>query len=88
MREYFEQAIALDPSYAPAYTGLSGYHAFGAANGILPPAESWPRAEEGLRKSLALDDTLPESYNLLAGVELYYKRNWLAASALFAMAWN
>ncbi|CAN5619008.1 adenylate/guanylate cyclase domain-containing protein [soil metagenome] len=83
VREYFEQAIALDPSYAPAYTGLSGYHAFGAANGILPPAESWPRAEEGLRKSRALDDTLAETYNLQAGVELYYKRNWPAAERAF-----
>jgi adenylate cyclase len=83
VREYFQQAIALDPSYAPAYTGLSGYHAFGAANGILPPAANWPPAEEGLRKSLALDDTLAESYNLLAGVELYYKRNWPAAERAF-----
>ena len=83
IREYFEQAIALDPSYAPARTGLSGYYAFGAANGILSPDESWPRAEEGLRKSLALDDTLAESYNLLAGVELYYKRNWPAAERAF-----
>jgi tetratricopeptide (TPR) repeat protein len=83
VREYFEQAVALDPSYAPAHTGLSGYYAFGAANGILPPDESWPRAEEGLRKSLALDDTLAESYNLLAGVELYYKRNWPAAERAF-----
>jgi adenylate cyclase len=83
VREYFEQAVALDPSYAPACTGLSGYHAFGAANGILPPAENWPPAEEGLRKSLALDDRWPESYNLLAGVELYYKRNWPAAERAF-----
>jgi adenylate cyclase len=83
VREYFEQAVALDPSYAPAQTGLSGYYAFGAANGILPPDESWPRAEEGVRRSLALDDTLAESYNLLAGVELYYKRNWPAAEQAF-----
>jgi adenylate cyclase len=83
VREYFEQAVALDPSYAPAQTGLSGYYAFGAANGILPPDESWPRAEEGVRRSLALDDTLAESYNLLAGVELYYNRNWPAAEQAF-----
>ena len=83
VREYFEQAVALDPSYAPAQTGLSGYYAFGAANGILPPDESWPRAEEGVRRTLALDDTLAESYNLLAGVELYYNRNWPAAEQAF-----
>jgi eukaryotic-like serine/threonine-protein kinase len=83
VREYYEQAVALDPSYAPAQTGLSGYYAFGAANGILPPDESWPRADEGVRKSLALDDTLADSYHLLAAVELYYKRDWPAAERAF-----
>ena len=83
VREYFEQAVTLDPFYAPAHTGLSGYYAFGAANGLLPPDESWPRAQEGVRKSLALDDTLAESYNLLAGVELYYNRDWPAAERAF-----
>src|SRR5438552_7548992 len=47
-RDYFLQAIELDPSYAPAYRGLGGYYAFGAANGLLPPNENWPRAEEML----------------------------------------
>jgi serine/threonine protein kinase/Flp pilus assembly protein TadD len=83
VRKYFEQAAALDPFYAPAQTGLSGYYAFGAANGLLPPDESWPRAQEGVRKSLALDDTLAESYNLLAAVELYYNRDWPAAERAF-----
>jgi eukaryotic-like serine/threonine-protein kinase len=86
VREYFEQAVALDPSYAVAQTGLSDYYAFGAANGLLPPKECWPRAEEGLRKSLALDDTLADSYHLLAAVELHYKRNWPAAERAFLHA--
>jgi adenylate cyclase len=83
VRDYFQRAVELDPSYAPAYAGLGSYHGFGAAHGILAPDESWPRAEEGLRKSLALDDTLAESYNLLAAVELYYKRDWPAAERAF-----
>ncbi|HYY13450.1 MAG TPA: tetratricopeptide repeat protein [Chthoniobacterales bacterium] len=83
VREYFEQAIALDPSYAPAHMGLGGYHAFGAVNGFFSPDEHWPPAEAALRKSLALDDTFPPTYNLLAAVELYYKRNWPAAERAF-----
>ena len=86
LREYYEQAIALDPSYAPAYNGLGGYYGFGAANGFFSPEEYWPLAEDGLRKSLALDDTWPETYNLLAAVELYYKRNWPAAERAFRRA--
>jgi len=82
VREYFKQAIALDASFAPAYVGLSLYHAFAAANGIFPP-QHWPLAEEALRKALELDENLPEAYNTLAAVEIYYKRNWTAAERAF-----
>jgi TolB-like protein/Tfp pilus assembly protein PilF len=82
VRDYYEQAIALDPSYARAYTGLSLYHSWGAANGVLSP-ENWPLAEAAVQKALSLDDSLPEAYNALAAVELYYKRNWSAAERAF-----
>ena len=82
VREYFEQAITLDPSFAPAYTGLSLYYSWAAANALFPP-EVWPRAEEYVRKSLSLDDTLAEAYNALAAVEIYYKRNWAGAERAF-----
>src|SRR5437773_8977252 len=35
VRDYFQRAVELDPSYAPAYAGLGSYHGFGAAHGIL-----------------------------------------------------
>jgi TolB-like protein len=82
VREYFEQAVALDASYAPAYTGLSLYYSWAAANAIFPPGV-WPLAEEYVRKSLSLDDTWPEAYNALAAIEIYYKRNWAAAERAF-----
>src|SRR5205085_8959129 len=43
--EYFEQAITLDASFAPAYTGLSLYYSWAAANALFRP-DVWPRAEE------------------------------------------
>jgi adenylate cyclase len=82
VREYFEQAIALDPSYAPAHVGLSIYYSWAAANGIFSP-DHWPLAEDALRKALSLDPTLPEAYNALAAVEIYYKRNWTATEQAF-----
>jgi tetratricopeptide (TPR) repeat protein len=83
VRDCFQQAVDLDPGYAPAYAGLGLYFAFGAANGILPPLENWPLAESALKKALALDDTLAEAYNLLAAVELYYNRDWPGAERAF-----
>lgn len=83
VREYFEQAIALDASYAPAYNGLSLYYSFGGANAIFAPDECWSLAEKTVRKALSLDDTLAEAYNALAAVELYYKRDWPAAERAF-----
>jgi adenylate cyclase len=82
VREYFEQALALDPSYAPAYAGLSLYHSWAAANGIFSP-DHWPLAKEAVSKALELDNTLAEAYNTLAAVEIYYNRNWTAAERAF-----
>ena len=83
VRDYFQQAIELDQSYAPAHVGLGSYYGFGAANGILEPDENWPKAESALNTALTLDATLAEAYHLRAGVELYYKRNWPAAERNF-----
>jgi adenylate cyclase len=83
VRDYFQQAVELDPSHALAYAGLGLYYSFGAANGILPPNENWPLAASAVDKALELDDTLPEAYNPHAAVELYYKRNWPAAERAF-----
>jgi serine/threonine protein kinase/Flp pilus assembly protein TadD len=82
-REYFQQAIDLDPSYALAYSGLADYYGWASASGLLPSTENWPKAEAAANKALALDDTLPESYNSLAAVKLYYYRDWPAAERYF-----
>jgi TolB-like protein/Flp pilus assembly protein TadD len=81
--DYFQQAIDLDPNYAPAYAGLAVYHAFGAANGFRPPAEGWPKSEAAANRALALDDTLAEAYNPLAALKLYQYRDWAAAERAF-----
>jgi adenylate cyclase len=82
VRECFERAIALDPSFALAYVGLSLYHSWASANGIFAP-DHWPLAEKALRKAGELDDTLPDAYNALAALHIYYKREWTQAEQIF-----
>ncbi len=82
-REYFQQAIDLDPTYALAYSGLADYFGFASTVGLLPPGENWPKAEAAANKALALDDTLAEAYNPLAAVKLYYYRDWPTAEREF-----
>jgi TolB-like protein/Flp pilus assembly protein TadD len=83
-RDYYQQAIDLDPSYALAYAGLADYYGFAFANGLLPPEEKWAKAEEETAsKALELDPTLGEAYNPLAAAKLYYHRDWPAAEEYF-----
>jgi TolB-like protein/Flp pilus assembly protein TadD len=53
--EYYLKSIALDPQFAPAYTGQAETLAFQAYTNRLPPLATWERAEELLARALELD---------------------------------
>src|SRR5438094_7805782 len=72
--EFFNQAIAKDPSYALAYAGLPDSYLLLSSYGNISPRESLPRARAALEKALALDDSLAEahaSFGLLGTLELH-----------------
>ena len=64
--QHFQQAIAIDPSYALAYTGLADSYALTPFYGGAQPRESMPKAREAARKALSLDDGLAEAHAALA----------------------
>jgi serine/threonine protein kinase/tetratricopeptide (TPR) repeat protein len=74
--EYFEQAIALDPSYALAYAGLAKDYAVQANFRYLPPGETFPKAIAAARKAIAIDDRLSDAHAALGYTLLYYERDW------------
>jgi TolB-like protein/DNA-binding winged helix-turn-helix (wHTH) protein/Tfp pilus assembly protein PilF len=80
--EYFQQAIAADPSYAPAYSGLSDTWRLSAVQ-RLRPQDCMPQAEAAARKALALDDSLAEAHASLAGVLYRYHWDWEGAEKEF-----
>jgi serine/threonine-protein kinase len=74
--QYFEQAIAEDPQYALAYTGLSDAYALQLDYRSVPVAEGFALAKHYARKALDLDDTLPEAHASLAWVLFVYDWRW------------
>jgi serine/threonine-protein kinase len=83
--QYFQDAIARDPEYAPAYAGLSDAYTSLGAYGVLPRAEARKRAAEAAEKALALDPTLPEAHASL-GFAQKNRFEWNAAEASFKRA--
>ena len=85
-RTYFERAIRLEPTYAPAHFGLALYHGIGAAMGLLRPVEAWRAFEVSLAAARQLDNSLGENYNGVAAIHLYLHRDWEHAERAFKLA--
>lgn len=83
-REYFEQAIQKDPSYALAYAGLADSYVWGRVG--LPPEEALQRARTAATKALELDDTLGEPHAALGQIKFVKDWDWAAAEAQFKRA--
>jgi TolB-like protein/Tfp pilus assembly protein PilF/predicted Ser/Thr protein kinase len=84
--EFFEQAINLDPAYAQAYAGLSDTYIYLGITGILPSAESFPKAKTTAMKALELDETLADAYAALGQVSKQYEWDWAKAETMYKRA--
>src|SRR2546429_312865 len=85
--DYFHQAIARDPNYAVAYTGLAdSYSALVFPIGAVAPREAMPKAKEAAIQALAIDNTLAEAHASLAFVKFYYDWDWPGAELEFKRA--
>lgn len=84
---YFEKAIQVDPTYAPAYAGLAINYAW-AGLGILPlrPSDVYPKARQAAERALKIDDTLADAHDALAYVALNYEWDWKGAEKGFQRA--
>jgi TolB-like protein len=60
--DYFNQAIAKDPNYALAYSGLADSYLLLSPYGAATPKDSVPQAKAAVKKALELDDTLAEAH--------------------------
>ncbi len=85
-KEYFEKAIAIEPDYAAAWSGVADYYVAKAAGGEAPPEALIPRGEAAARKAVALDDSSAEAHNSLAAAYYFGRWDWNAAERESARA--
>jgi TolB-like protein/Tfp pilus assembly protein PilF/tRNA A-37 threonylcarbamoyl transferase component Bud32 len=85
-RRYCEQAIALDPSYAPAYVVLAEYYLWSAFWGSTDPREAFSKAKLAALEALRLDDTIADAHTALGTVLGSGEFDWRGAEREFNRA--
>jgi len=83
-REYYEQAIALDPGFALAHAGLAYYYMLLTNFGSSPAHTVVPMLREEVRRALQIDPTLLDAQAMEAFVIGFYDLDWAEAERRFA----
>ena len=84
--DYFQQAIAVDPTYAMAYSGLADAYGIPESYGLVSPQEAFPKAKATALKALELDEALGEAHASLGWIALVYDRDLPRAEREFQRA--
>jgi tetratricopeptide (TPR) repeat protein len=84
--QYFNQAIAIDPTFALAYAGLGDTYGASATNGWIPPREGYLKAKIAVRRALEIDDTLAEAHTTSGALMMFYDLDWAAAEQEYERA--
>jgi TolB-like protein/DNA-binding winged helix-turn-helix (wHTH) protein/Flp pilus assembly protein TadD len=79
--EYFQQAISIDPNYAPVYAKLAFSHIMLAAFNFAPDSEHYPKARKAALKALDIDDTVAEAHAALGHVKFRFDWDWTGAES-------
>jgi TolB-like protein len=73
---FFQQAIALDPNYALAYSGLAELNRGLAITSDVPSKDCLPQAKAAAKKALEIDDSLAEAHAELSLSLIWYDWDW------------
>jgi tetratricopeptide (TPR) repeat protein len=84
---YFNQAVAKDPGYALAYSGLADVYGVLADYGG-DPSETYPKSNAAARKALELDATLAHPHAVLGGNEMEYDWDFAGGEAEYKKAFE
>jgi len=85
--EYFQQAVALDPDFALAWTGVADAYVVGWASYLgLPQAEAYARGKTAAQRAIELAPDLAEAHASLATILFEHDWDWVAAEREFRRA--
>jgi len=82
-REYLEQAVARDTTFARAYAALADVHIRLAVFGFGRPAEEFSLARAAANRALALDSALAEAHTALGHIKCVADYDWRGAERAF-----
>jgi tetratricopeptide (TPR) repeat protein len=84
--EYYQQAIEIDPTYAPPHLGLADCYRLLPLCGSLRPKEAYPKAKAAVMRALELDKMLPEAHAELGEVKFMFEWDWSGPEQHFRRA--
>jgi TolB-like protein/DNA-binding winged helix-turn-helix (wHTH) protein/Tfp pilus assembly protein PilF len=85
-RDYFERAIALEPTYVLAHLGLADAHILAVTYADAPAEEAMNRARESVLTALALDEHDPAAHAWLGVILTERDWDWIGAERAFRRA--
>lgn len=84
--EFFEKAVAEDPQYALAHSGLADAFGLCGHYAVRPPADVWTKAASSAATAVMLDGDSAEARTSLAHVKSTQDWDWLGAEREFQRA--
>jgi TolB-like protein/Tfp pilus assembly protein PilF/predicted Ser/Thr protein kinase len=83
--DYFNQAIAVDPNYALAYSGLA-FNYVNQDDWFISPNEVGPKTKDAAKRALAIDESDAGAHVSMGIVTHWFDWNWAAAEKEFKRA--
>ena len=81
-REHFEEAIAIDPEFAPVYAEIATSYMYMLQMRMLSYHEAMPKVYEYYNKAIAIDPDLPEALFTEIFIK-WFEYDWVASEAKF-----
>lgn len=83
--QFFKEAIAKQPDYALAYSGMAACYCLLGGHGfeLIKPSEALPVAKKAALEALSLNNSLAEPHAFLGIIRLKYEWDWKGAESEF-----